>query len=86
MFEARGKKELDDRDRRRASAGSDDFDILFFLADDLESVGQAGQGDDRRAVLIIVENRNIGALLELSLDLEAAGSCNILQVDAAEGA
>ena len=37
-------------------------------------------------MLVIVENRNIAALFQLLLDLEAAGSGDILQVYAAEGA
>ena len=35
-------------------------------------------------MLVIMEHRDIQALLELCLDLEAAGRCDILQIDAAE--
>ena len=85
MFETCGKKELDDRDRRRPGTGCDDFDILFFLSDDLECVCQTCQSDDSGSMLVIVEDRNIGTFLELPLDLKTAGSGNILEVDASEG-
>ena len=40
--------------------------------------------DDGGAVLIVVENGDIAAFLQLLLDLKAAGRGNILQIDAAE--
>ena len=86
MLKSRRKKELYDRDGSCACAGGDYPDILFFLADHLEGVCQSREGDHSCAVLIIVENRNIGALLELSLNLETAGSRYILQVNPSERA
>ena len=55
------------------------------LAHHFEGVGQARQGDDGGAVLIVVEDGNVAALLELAFDFKAAGGSDVLQVDAAEG-
>ena len=46
-------------------------------------VHHAGQRDDRRAPLIIMEDGNIEHRLETILDLEAGGSGDVLEVDAA---
>ena len=86
ILEARGKKQLHDRDRRRARAGGDDLHVLFFLTDDFERIRQTCQRNNRRAVLVVVENRNVALFLELALDLKAPGRGNVLEVDAAEAA
>ena len=44
------------------------------------------EGDHSCAVLVIVENRNIGTFLELSLDLKTAGSGHTHQVNPSERA
>ena len=51
----------------------------------LRGVAQRGQRDDGRAVLVVVEDRDVQPLLELALDLEAAGRRDVLQVHPAEG-
>ncbi len=48
-------------------------------------VDQAGRRDDRRAVLVVVEHRDVEQLLQLGLDAEALGALDVLQIDAAEG-
>ena len=47
---------LGGRDRRGARAGKDDAHLLDLFSDDLERVEQRGAGDDRRAVLVVVED------------------------------
>ena len=84
--EARRQQQLDDGDRRSARARGDDLHVLLLFADNLQGIGQTGEGDDGGAVLIVVENGNVAALLELALDFEAARRGNILKIDAAEGA
>ena len=77
---------LGDGHRRRACAADDHADGVLALADDLQRVGQARQGDDRGAVLIVMEDRDIALFLQLALDFEAAGRGDVLQVHAAEAA
>ena len=45
---------------------------------------QAGGGDDRRAVLVVMEDRDVHQLAQPLLDDEAVGRLDVLQVDAAE--
>ena len=56
------------------------------LAHHLQSVGQGGQDHHSSAVLIVVEDGDGAAFLQLPLDLKAAGRGDVLQVDAAEAA
>ena len=56
-----------------------------FAAGQLQRVGERGQRDDRGAVLVVVEDRDVEPLLEPVLDLEAARRRDVLEVDAAEG-
>ena len=57
----------------------------ILLAGELERVQQRGEDDDRGAVLVVVEDRDVERSLEALLDLEAAGRADVLEVDAAEG-
>ena len=61
-------------------------DVRKTLVYHFQRIGKARQGDDGGAVLVVVEDGNIAALLEFALDLKAAGCGDILQVHAAEGA
>jgi hypothetical protein len=72
-------------DRRGAGAGEDDADLLDRLADDLERVEERGAGDDRRPMLIVVEDGDLHRLPEGLLDDEAVGGPDVLQVDPADG-
>ena len=54
------------------------------LPDDLERVEQRGAGDDRRAVLVVVEDRNPHRLAQRLLDVEAVRGADVLEVDAAD--
>ena len=62
----RGEVELRAGDGRGAGAGEDDLDVLDLLADDLERVQERGGRDDRRAVLVVVEDRDLQPLLQRS--------------------
>ena len=77
--------ELGAGERGRAGAGEDDAHLLDLLAGHRQGVEQRGAGDDRRAVLVVVEDRDVHLRLEAALDLEALGGADVLQVDAAEG-
>jgi hypothetical protein len=54
-------------------------------AGQMQGVDQPRRGDDRGAVLVVVEHRDIEQLLQLLLDHEALGRLDVLQVDAPEG-
>ena len=45
---------------------------------------QRGEHDDRRPVLVVVEDRDVELLVQPALDLEAARRRDVLEVDAAE--
>ena len=51
----------------------------------LEAVGETGKGHHRRAVLIIVEDRDVETFLQRVLDGEARRCGDVLEVDAPEG-
>ena len=51
----------------------------------MAGVDQAGGGDDGRAVLVVMENRNVEFFAQAALDDEAIGRRDILEVDAAPG-
>ena len=44
---------------RRTAAGGDDADVLDALADDAQRVQQGGEDDDRRPVLVVVEDGDV---------------------------
>jgi len=54
-----------------------------FAAGKFQRVDQAGGGDDRRAVLIVMENRHVEQFAELLLDDETFRRLDILQIDSA---
>ena len=72
------------RDARRADAGDDDAHVLGALADDPQRVQQRREHDDRRAVLVVVEDGDVELVAQPPLDLEAARRRDVLEVDAAE--
>ncbi len=74
------------RDGGRAGPVDDHLHAVDLLAGDLERVEQRGGRDDRRAVLVVVHDRDRRAPLSRPLlDLETFGSLDVLEVDAAEG-
>ena len=84
---ARAKRDekVERSERRRASAGANDLDLADPLACELERVDNCGGNNDRRSVLIVVEDGNAHAGLRLLLDLEAFGTLDVLEIDSAEG-
>ncbi len=57
---------------------------LMSLLDHPQRVEERGQHDDRRTVLVVVEDRDVQLLAQPGLDLEAARRGDVLQVDAGE--
>ena len=72
------------RNARSARAAENDRTIRELLFYYLQCVDNRRKADDRRAVLIVVKNRYIRALLELALDFKAARSRDILEIHSAE--
>src|SRR3546814_16339070 len=72
-------------DARRARAGGGDLDLADVLARNLQRVQHRGADDDRGAVLVVVEHRDLHPLAQLALADEAFRRLDVLQVDAAEG-
>jgi hypothetical protein len=68
-----------------ASAGTDHLHLGNRLAGDLERIQDGGRGNDRRAVLVVVKDRNRHPLLQSGFDVEALRRLDVFQIDAAEG-
>ena len=58
--------------------------VADVLADDLERVEQRGAGDDRGAVLVVVEDGDLQRLAQRLLDVEAVRRADVLEVDPAD--
>lgn len=82
---ASGQQHLRARRAGRPDAADDHLDLVEALADQFQRVQQAGQHDNGRAVLVVVEDGDVELLLEALLDFEAPRRGNVLQVDAAKG-
>jgi hypothetical protein len=83
--DAGGEQDLADGDARRAEADDQHPQLLHAPSGQLGGVEQGGEHDDRGAVLVVVEDRDVELGLQPVLDLEAAGGGDVLEVDAAEG-
>ena len=82
---AAGKQHLGHGSTGGTRADDCDFDVGELFVDDAECVAKRSEDRDRRAVLVVVKHRNVQSLLEATLDLEATGRGDVLEVDAAEG-
>ena len=71
-------------DRRRARAVDHNANVLELSACEIAGIDKAGSGNDRRAVLVVMKDRNVHPFLQGLLDDEAVGRSDIFQVDAAE--
>ena len=63
--------ELRAGDARRSGAVEDDADFFQRAAGELRGIQQCRTGDDRGAVLVVVEDRDVEALDQQRFDLEA---------------
>ena len=86
VLDAEEHQELGNGDSSRAAAVDDHLDLIDLATGQAAGVEQRRAAADSRAVLVIVEYRNVADLLESALDLKAARSRDVLQVDAAERA
>ncbi len=74
-----------DRDPCGSGTGDHDAEVGQLLADHLRRVGQGRRHHDRCPVLVVVEDRDVEAFLQLPFDGEAPRSADVLEVDATEG-
>ena len=72
-------------DPRRSGTGEDHADVRNVALCDQQGVEQRRAGDDRRAVLVVVKDRDVERVLEPLFDLETLRSPNVLQVDPTKG-
>ena len=69
---------------RGARTVHDDLDVLDVAVGEVAGVEQAGGGDDRGAVLVIVHDRDVHPLAQGGFDDEAFGRLDVLKVDPAK--
>jgi hypothetical protein len=81
----RSNEQIDTSQRRGTCAADHQLDFVDALAHDLESVEHGGGDDDRGAMLVVVEDRDLHALAQFALDIETFGRLDVFQVDATEG-
>ena len=74
----------DDRRAGGTRTRHHDPDVVELLVDHAQRVGQRREHDDRGAVLVVVEDRDVEQLAQPRLDLEAARRRDVLEVDAGE--
>jgi hypothetical protein len=81
---ALGEHDLSASHAGRARADDHDRDVLGSLTDDPQGVEQRGEDDDRRAVLVVMKNRNIELRAQPPFDLKAARPGDVLEIDVPE--
>ena len=82
--DAGGDEQRDDRGPGRTRPRDHDPALGQLLLDHPQRVGERREHHDRGAVLVVVEDRDVQALAQPPLDLEAARGGDVLEVDAAE--
>ena len=78
-------QEIQAGNSRGASARDHQLDLADVLAHHLQTVQDRGRRNDRRAVLVVVEDGDAHALAQLLFDIKAFGRLDVLEVDAAQG-
>ena len=68
-----------------ASAGNHHANIGDIFLHHAQAVKNSGGTDNRRAVLVVVEHRNVHTFAQLLLNVEAFRRFNVFEVDAAKG-
>ena len=81
--EAGGLEKFEPGDAGGAGAVADELDVLHVAAGQLQRIHQAGGGDDRGAVLVVMEDRDVEQFAQALLDHETFRRLDILEIDAA---
>src|SRR5690606_22090723 len=82
-FDAQMHDEIQASDSGGAGARAHQLDVFHLLAHDLQAVQDGRRGDNRRTVLIVVEDRNLHALTQLLFNVEAFGRLDVFEIYAA---
>ena len=82
-MQAERLEQLGAGDAARARAVHDKLGLLDVAAGQMQRVDQARRRDDRGAVLVVVEHRDVEQLLQPLLDDEALRRLDVFEVDAA---
>jgi hypothetical protein len=85
VSDAGGEQDIGARHPGRARAGHNDRNILESLAHNLQGIEDARQYNDRGAVLVVVEDRDLQLVTQPALDLEAPRRRDVLKIDSTEG-
>ena len=81
---ARGQQQLGDGDTGRTGSEHHHPQVAKRRVGQPGGVHQRREHHDRRAVLVVVEDRDVERLLQPALDLEATRCADVFEVDAAE--
>ena len=82
--DAERDQQIEAREGRSPRAGTDELDVRKLFADDAQAVDDRRADNDRRAVLVIVKDRNLHPLAAFALDVETFRRLDVLEIDAAE--
>ena len=85
MLRAHGLHEFDTGNARSTRAIQHDLHIFDFLARDLKRIQKTRRTDHRRAVLVVVKDRNVHLFFKALLNDETLRRFDVLKVDAAKG-
>ena len=85
VADARLEQDLRAGDAGRSCPADDRAQVAEGATGELCGVFERCEYDDRRTVLVVVEDGDVELLLEPVLDLEAARGRDVLEVDPAEG-
>src|SRR5690606_7951763 len=77
--------EVEAGQRRGARAGHHDLDLVDIFAYHRQAIDERRGDTDCRAVLIVVEYRNVHALAQFTFDVETFGRLDVFKVDTAKG-
>ena len=81
---AHGLEQFHTGDRRGAGAVHHQLGLAKLTTGQMAGIDQAGGGDDRGAMLVVVEHRDIHEFAQTLLDHEAFRRLDVFQVDPAE--
>ena len=81
---AQAQQQIQTSDAGGAAAGRDDAEVLDRLPHATQRVQHGGADDDRRAVLVVVQHRDLHSRAQQLFDDEAIGRLDVFEIDGAE--
>ncbi len=83
-FDAERHVKIGAGDGSRTGSGNNDFTRGYFSSGQLAGVDKPRSGNNRRTVLVIMENGNIHFFFQAFFNIKAFGRFDIFQIDTAE--